>query len=233
MRYRRSKHWFGWMAVALLLPPSANAGRSNDSCAAAAEAAAIAANVPPAWMQAIALAESGRRDGDGHAAWPWTVNDKGKGIWFDDQRKAVRHVKRRLTEGETMMDVGCFQINWRWHGQAFASVEMAFDPKTNATYAAQFLRALFEETGSWPEAVGRYHSATPALAKPYMEKVAQMRASVPNVREHPAPAQVSGNGILLSVLTAARPLLRQARQALFDNRRRVFIALPPTQSRMP
>ncbi len=234
MRYRRSKHWIGWMVGVVLLAPCASAGRGVDLCADAAETAAIAANVPREWMHAIALAESGRRDDGGeHAAWPWAVNDQGKGFWFADKRDAVRHVKRRLAEGETMVDVGCFQINWRWHGQAFRSVEAAFEPATNAAYAAQFLRSLFEETGSWPKAVGRYHSATPALAGPYMERVARMRAAVPDRLENSTPERASGGGILLSALTAARPLLRLARQALFDDRRRPSLPLPLTSTKMP
>ena len=39
------------------------------------------------------------------------------------------------------------QINYRWHGHAFPSLEAMFDPEWTATYAAQFLRTLYEERG--------------------------------------------------------------------------------------
>ncbi len=51
------------------------------------------------------------------------------------------------------------------------SLEEAFDPLANAAYGAAYLRALFMETGSWPEAVGRYHSATPTRNSRYRAKV--------------------------------------------------------------
>jgi hypothetical protein len=234
MHCRRSSHWLGWVLAAVCLVPCSSIGRTADICANAAEVAAKAADVPREWMHAIALAESGRHDDGRHTAWPWTVNDQGKGLWFDDKRQAVHHVQQRLSAGKTMVDVGCFQINWRWHGQAFRSVEAAFDPNVNAAYAARFLRSLFEETGSWPKAVGRYHSATPALARLYAERVARIRAGVPVSVESASQPRlvVSDGGILLSALAAARPLLRQARQALFDARDRPSIPMPPHLTRM-
>ena len=59
------------------------------------------------------------------------------------------------------------QINYRWHGHAFPSIEDMFDPEWTATYAAQFLRTLYEERGNWAAAAGAYHSLTPELAQKY------------------------------------------------------------------
>ena len=55
------------------------------------------------------------------------------------------------------------QINYRWHGRAFPSLDAMFDPEYTATYAAQFLRTLYEERGSWSAAAGAYHSLSPEL----------------------------------------------------------------------
>jgi hypothetical protein len=132
--------------AAIITLPGSGSARTWDACSRAAEAAAKAADIPREWMHAIALAESGRGSGRDRTAWPWTVNDQGKGIWFDRKGDAVRHVEQRLAAGREMIDVGCFQINWRWHGQAFPSVEAAFDPQQNARYAAKFLRELFAAT---------------------------------------------------------------------------------------
>ena len=57
------------------------------------------------------------------------------------------------------------------HPDAFASLDQAFDPAANAAYAARFLRQLYGQAGAWPKAVAAYHSATPALAVPYAQKV--------------------------------------------------------------
>ena len=62
------------------------------------------------------------------------------------------------------------QINLRYHPEAFASLEAAFDPAENLGYAARFLGNLRARYGSWTAAIGRYHSATPRLG-PYRVKV--------------------------------------------------------------
>jgi soluble lytic murein transglycosylase-like protein len=71
------------------------------------------------------------------------------------------------------IDVGCAQINLMYHPSAFASVEQAFDPASNADYAARFLKELRDTTagGNWMTAAGDYHSLTPELAEPYRQQV--------------------------------------------------------------
>ena len=224
----------GWAAVLLLVLPTQSWARTTEACANAAEAAAEAADIPREWMHAIALAESGRGSGKNRTAWPWTVNDEGQGLWFDRKGEAVRHVKGRLAKGRHMVDVGCFQINWHWHGKAFSSVEAAFEPKENARYAAQFLRSLYEETGSWQKAVGRYHSATLALAKPYAERVARMRGAVPSqavVSKQAAPPASRG-AVLISTFPSASPLLWQPRRPLFDRKARKATPISPRLRRV-
>jgi soluble lytic murein transglycosylase-like protein len=66
--------------------------------------------------------------------------------------------------GARSYDVGCFQINYRWHGQHFASLDQMFDPDANAAYAARFLSELYAEFGDWSRAAGAYHSRTPVLS---------------------------------------------------------------------
>ncbi|MCA8927213.1 MAG: lytic transglycosylase domain-containing protein [Alphaproteobacteria bacterium] len=194
----------------LLLAAAQAAPRAAPTvCASAAATAARESGVPEEWLQAIALVESGRVQRQGRTAWPWAVNDHGEGLWFANKREAVRHVQRQLAAGRTSVDVGCFQINWRWHGEAFDGVADAFDPLANARYAARFLRQLRDETGSWPEAVGRYHSATPHLNRAYRARVARAREVVETgprpVRRALPPA---AGGVVLAMLHAAEPLLR-------------------------
>lgn len=72
-------------------------------------------------------------------------------------------------QGRTSFDMGCFQVNYRWHGEHFASLEAMLDPDTNAVYAAQFLAALWRESGSWSVAAGHYHSRTKAHSDRYRQ----------------------------------------------------------------
>ncbi|MEM9762146.1 MAG: hypothetical protein AAF968_06510 [Pseudomonadota bacterium] len=125
-------------------------------------------------MRAISLAETGRRHGKVLAPWPWAMNAAGKGTWFETREAALESAAKRLARGERNFDLGCFQINHRWHGDAFASLEAMIEPRSNADYAAQFLAALYAETGDWLTAVGHYHSRTPALAKAYRRRVVRL-----------------------------------------------------------
>jgi soluble lytic murein transglycosylase-like protein len=54
-----------------------------------------------------------------------------------------------------------------YHPDAFASLEDAFDPRSNANYAARFLNSLYAGSKDWPTAIGAYHSETPALGDAY------------------------------------------------------------------
>ena len=66
-----------------------------------------------------------------------------------------------MAAGRRSFDVGCFQINYHWHGHNFPSLEAMFDPDTGADYAARFLQSLYAERGNWSAAAGAYHSQTP------------------------------------------------------------------------
>jgi hypothetical protein len=84
-----------------------------------------------------------------------------------------------LTRGIHFMDLGCMQVDWQMHPGAFKSVEDAFDPMTNAMYAARYLSALHDEAhGDWNVAVGWYHSHTEDLAADYRYRVAQVGAGI-------------------------------------------------------
>ena len=139
-------------------------------CDSAAELASQKTGVPISVLRAISLTETGRKKGVEFEPWPWTVNMEGKGVWFDDRQQAQNYVDRNFARGARSFDVGCFQLNYKWHGQAFASVEEMFDPSANATYAANFLLDLFHEKGNWSDAAGAYHSRTPKYANRYIRR---------------------------------------------------------------
>ncbi len=122
-------------------------------------------------MRAITRVETGRRQDGITQPWPWTVNFAGEGHFFNDPEEAINFVQNLIDQGETVIDVGCLQMNVKWHARRFASLQDMFDPVTNARAAANFIGQLQSETGSWEAAVGYYHSRTPARAQSYADKV--------------------------------------------------------------
>jgi hypothetical protein len=102
------------------------------------------------------------------------VNYGGDGTWYNSATEARHAVATYQAGGGTNFDIGCFQINHRWHAGAFPDVAAMFDPTANALYAAQFLLGLFAETGSWPDAAAAYHSRTPEHADRYRARFNQL-----------------------------------------------------------
>lgn len=147
-----------------------------DMCLSTADSAADRHGVPRPVMRALTRTETGRARGGALQPWAWTVNMEGAGHWFDSRAEALAYVHREQARGARSFDVGCFQINHRWHGEHFASVEAMFDPDANADYAARFIRELYDETGDWARAAGFYHSRTPEFFNRYRERFARILA---------------------------------------------------------
>jgi hypothetical protein len=146
---------------------TAEAGDPAQLCERAAETAAAETGVPAAVLKAIALVETGRRRGGVTRPWPWALNMGGPGAWLETEAAALAKLRAVLDSGAENVDVGCFQINHRWHGAAFASLEEMIDPVANARHAARFLLDLHAEFGTWAAAAGAYHSRTPERAERY------------------------------------------------------------------
>lgn len=187
MTWRR---WWAVVGCCLLIAgiiPRAVADGAATACQLAGQMAERAQALPPGLLLAIGRVESGRRDpGTGHVvAWPWTVNAAGVGRLFDRRDQAIAETRAVQARGVASVDVGCFQINLLHHPAAFASLEQAFDPQANATYAARFLSALHIRTGSWDRAVAVYHSATPDQGGPYRDRVMASLAGADMSREDP------------------------------------------------
>ena len=163
----------GLMALAW---PTAAAGITVDRCGAVADQIERAEDIPSGLLQALALAESGRRDpAQGrHQAWPWAVRAGGDGFYLPSKAAALAKVEALQSAGRSNIDVGCMQINLGYHGSAFASLEDAFEPTHNVAYGARFLKQLQRETGSWAKATGRYHSAERERGQAYRARVYQI-----------------------------------------------------------
>ena len=159
-----------WM-VALVQPAPAD---DAALCDAAAQRASAATGVPLKILMAITRVETGRNGGDGLRPWPWAINRAGEGAWYDTAAEAIAAATAALDEGARNFDVGCFQLNHRWHGDAFPSLAVMFDPDTNADYAARFLVQLFADKGNWADAVSAYHSNTEEFATAYLARVKEV-----------------------------------------------------------
>jgi hypothetical protein len=161
------------IAAAACQPAFAADASAAQACHDAGVEVESKTGLPRGLLLAIGQVESGRLDPvTGHlTAWPWTINAAGTGRLFDTLGEALTDTRALLEHGVTSVDVGCFQINLLQHPQAFASLEEAFDPLANATYAARFLLELHTRTGSWEDAIAAYHSSTPERGEPYRDRV--------------------------------------------------------------
>jgi len=131
-------------------------------------------NIKKHMLETITNVETGQWNEDlqRRVAWPWTVNARGKGYYFASKEEAVNHVKLLQKRGIKSIDVGCMQINLKYHPDAFETVEEALDPETNVEYAAKFLKRLYKSAGNdWMKASMMYHSKKPYRAKRYGKKI--------------------------------------------------------------
>lgn len=165
--------WVRWAAAAGNAPLAA---AKAQACREAITRVERSAGIPRLLLSAITLAESGRWNAETREsfAWPWTVSS-GKNSWhYPTKEAALAGVRKLQAQGVKNIDVGCMQINLQHHREAFDSLDEAFDPDSNVTYAATFLKKLHADLKSWPQAVARYHSATPEYHIPYRAKVERL-----------------------------------------------------------
>lgn len=162
-------------APAAVASPGINHVESN-TCRQAIDATERRMQLPTGIMQAISLAESGRWDRASRSrfAWPWTVTAHGKGRFYPSKRAAIAAVRQLKADGVRNIDVGCMQVNLKYHPKAFDSLDQAFDPATNAEYAATLFAKLRRANRSITRAVAHYHSTTRRYNQPYTRKVVKL-----------------------------------------------------------
>lgn len=183
-------------------------------CIAAIRQAEAAYGLPTDLLLAIGLQEAGMSYKGSMTIWPWSLNVEGRGYRFDSREEAEAFLAGELAEGRRSIDVGCLQVNLRWHPDAFPSPDAGFDPARNADYAARFLRGLYLETGDWLQAAGHYHSATPDLKDLYLagiekhlSRLNHTAASFDALAAQAVPAQ---DGMFLTAgVTLDAPALRR------------------------
>jgi soluble lytic murein transglycosylase-like protein len=151
------------------------APRSDPSaqCEQAIREAEAKAQTPAGMLAAVGQVESGRPDPrtGRMRPWPWTIDADGAGQFFATKAEAIAAAVALEAAGVRSIDVGCMQVNLMHHPDAFASLEQAFDPASNAAFAARFLRELYRRTRAWSKAIAAYHSDTPHIADDYQRRV--------------------------------------------------------------
>ena len=153
---------------------SGNNATGHSLCQKAIRDAEQQYQIPKGVLQSIANIESGYNKAKSKSqsyAWPWAINNAGKSYYFKSKPEAIEHVKKLQKQQKTNIDVGCMQVNLRWHGQSFNDLSQAFNPQENAHYAAYFLRKLYHRHGSWQKAIGFYHSSLTTHQNRYKSKV--------------------------------------------------------------
>ncbi|WP_353311310.1 transglycosylase SLT domain-containing protein [Shimia sp. NS0008-38b] len=192
---------------AVIFTNSASANTNNaGTCDRVARIVANETGVPTNVLLAITRTETGRNKNGVLSPWPWTVNMDGKGVWFNSQQEALNYALSHFKAGARSFDIGCFQLNYRWHGQHFNDIAHMFDPTSNARYAAEFLSSLYAETTNWDDAAAAYHSRTPKYADKYKTRFKRIMANLPDAGSMP-----------LSSPTPAKPLLRTAKVEHVNN----------------
>ena len=176
-------------------------------------------------MGRLAQVESGRAvPGDAvWRPWPWSIDADRVAYVFDTKAQAVAWAQAAPKRGVRFLDAGCLQVNLQYHPHAFASLDEAFDPFSNARYAARYLRSLYEEAGrDWSVAVGWYHSHTPELAYDYRTRVAALgQGIIAGLPPGPLAARLRAIGLMGVKLTGGGVLRIQLnRQPAGTARRR-------------
>jgi hypothetical protein len=165
-----------------------------DACKDAVVRASHETGVPLRLLTALAPIESGIADRSGEVQpWPWTLNTNGHGSYhFRTRQAAAQHLATLIAAGVDNVDIGCMQVNWHWHGHAFASPDAALSPALNVRYAALLLREFHAQSGTWAGAVGLYHSRNPMLTDAYRCRVARALAPQAKIRDCHSPTVQHG-----------------------------------------
>ncbi len=137
-------------------------------------------NLPTDTLHSIALKESGvtHKVHKNIIPWPWAINVAGKGFYFDSKNQAANFLLAQLREGKKNIDVGCMQINLKYHNTNFRTINQALEPCHNIEYAAKLLQEHFEKHGNWQKAIAYYHSGHLSQGGNYSKAVFKIAAKI-------------------------------------------------------
>lgn len=142
------------LAVLLFNTGFVGIGFAHNICEAEMIAASRRYDVPLGVLYAVGLTETGYKD----SLQPYALNIEGRTVFARNESEALQIFHDAREKGARLIDLGCMQINYYYHGAQFASPKAMLQPAANVRYAARFLRELYEKQGSWTMAVARYHA---------------------------------------------------------------------------
>ena len=140
-------------------------------CENTIESVELQTDIPKGLLLSIGKAEAIRKINNKYIIWPWTINHAGKSLFFDNKEQMKNYVFKNLKRKDFNIDVGCMQINIKWHKNNFKKISDMFEVNPNISYAASFLKQLKNKHGSWDKAIKHYHSSDPKKNNPYLMKV--------------------------------------------------------------
>ena len=129
-------------------------GGNAGACEREILSAAARYSVPAGILYSVGLAETGRKG----SLQPYALNVEGKAYFASSEADAIHVFDTARAEGKQLIDLGCMQVNYHYHHEAFGSVARMLDPHLNVDYAARFLAALHARHQTWTMAVARYHA---------------------------------------------------------------------------
>ena len=170
------QNFFCAMVIGSLGLASFAEGSDSQLCDQSIEIVAQNSFVPREIIYKIARLESGRHVNGRHVSWPWSINNGGKGYFLKDSTTAISMLSSLVAQGKTNIDVGCMQLNIRWHAEFFDGFRQMMNPSDNVRYAARYLEQLYKETGSWEKAVKFYHSRNAKFNSVYYAKYKKIKS---------------------------------------------------------
>jgi hypothetical protein len=141
-------------AIAVFICSAAAAEPKLGPCEREMARAAQAENIPLAVLYSVGLTETGGRG----QLQPHAMNIDGVAVTSASLPEAMAKFNAAKAGGAKFIDIGCMQINHRFHGKNFTSLAAMFDERLNVAYAARFLKDLRARESSWTLAVARYNA---------------------------------------------------------------------------
>lgn len=130
-------------------------------------------NIPHKLLSSISITEAGTTKNGYYQAWPWSINNNGKSIYFNNKGEMINFINNAISSKQMNLDIGCMQINYKYHGKKFKDIDSMTNPEENIYYAGKFLKELYTRYRSWNTAISRYHSSDPKRMKVYLKKVTE------------------------------------------------------------
>lgn len=127
---------------------------ATNACESQIIAAADRYGIPAGILYAVGLAETGRKG----SLQPYALNIEGRAVFPATKSMAMTEFDAARRQGHELIDLGCMQINYRYHASEFRGVADMLDPARNVDYAARFLKTLKGQHDTWAMAVARYHA---------------------------------------------------------------------------